>query len=758
MATLIPELFAPGTWEAVSDLLGFLDAWEPLEIADKNSAPLFGPYDLTPGGTRKNESVTGFDFGVLDFDGPRHSGFAPDETLAILERLAGYDCHVATSHSNRAERATFRATLRLARRVAPSDWPAVWGMLRAEFPESDPHDSALAQAYFLPCYAPGREADFWAVRFEGSPWDPDGVPVVAPVAVGAPLTADAAPLPREALDRLIKRFRASVDTTEHSLGTALLAVRQGVAFAQPGARDNTLFAIVLALVTAFPNIDYPTLLSTLSLSLAATFPEGPAVDLAGKLDRARKFRKDSNAAVVNPNPETELPAAQIETVFASLGVSGPLKHLVLQRDTDYWVASYSDRYGLQYVPAKRDSLAKQAADKWGFAGVRLFTIEGDRTRKMRIDEIVDRYGTPIESLARSFCIERPEVRIDGATRELVIPAAKRRILKGDFNPEIHDWLVKLGGETILDWICLALDPSEQLAALVLIGAPGTGKSLLAKEIAKVWTPDAPPSLASAFGNFNSELCRCPILLSDEDIPRDLKGRVRTAEIREIIQRGRHPINAKYQTTSHLEGFPRVVITANNDTVLDFGADALTADDLAALQQRIHVIRVHPDCARILAAADVKRWIETEAIGRHAMWIAETRGTERVGRFGLKVNKSSVTSTVFGLRGAILEWLCKFFSAPGRVRTSTAVDRGRGVIRLRLQDLEQAWSAYSDQPRPTTHRLSRALMAYPGAAGWHEIPTLEIETWARETNYADPVEVRRWVESYSVTGSPLHAVK
>jgi GTPase SAR1 family protein len=532
----------------------------------------------------------------------------------------------------------------------------------------------------------------------------------------------------------------------------LSAIREGVSFADPGERDVSLFCVVTELAKSFRGIKFETLQATLQQSIDRMVQDPSDTfgrDLSAKLIRANEYLLSADRAKVVPPTATRIEPRTVNELFQCLALEkgeDPLKHLILQHNRDMYLATSDKTYGLQYVYTSKEGILRQVSDKFDRFGVDLFKRSGEETRRLQPQELIDTYGTPIESVSYSFTSRQPMIRRKGAERNLLLPAAREPEPMPQFTQEIHDWLTILGGGSslLLDWATLALDTSRPLAALVLLGTPGTGKSLFAQQLARYWTRDSPPTLDDALGGkggFNEILLSCPLVFADEgQIPRDRREQPRSREIRELVQKGKHTINAKHRAPSYLEGYPRIVIAANNDNVLDFG-EALSADDIEAIRQRLRVVNVGQEAADFLKQQDIVGWVKDNLIAKHVAWYAEEMDVVHQGRFGIPPDDAGLLQFSFGLQGAVFEWLVKSVMHPNRVRLGTVVDQDRHVVRVRMVDIESYWTHFLERGKPTISSIARAVSPYVvKGSGTIEIPWHAILRWVERSNYCSADEI------------------
>lgn len=753
-----PDVYFPGPVDARDLLAGWVVS------PDKFTAPLFGPFRFAPTvpasrqigdpytskrhatpenpatpSARETHHVAAVTAAALDFD-----DLTPAQAADVLGRLGAYQGVAYSTWSwTHKPGVRFRAVLNLTREIPVAEWPAVWARLRGLFPELDAQCSDAVRVSFLPSHAPG--AHHWWTTFEGQPLNVDALPTVALPVV--PVVEGVDPIPQELLLKVMQRLWRSGDMRKTESAQTLKKIADGVPFAEEGEKDSKLFAAICAIMRELRNVPTGSVIATLLPSLEVMKVEADYITrlLPDKIERARRYAQEE----IQQEAELEvLPShpnhPRLLEFLSALNLEDPIHALCCQQDSDYWVLTSSVAEGFQYVPCKREGLVRQCADKWGKLGIRMARISSEgKPRKLNAEEIVEAYGTPIENVIRSFTHEEPDIRRIGAKRELVLPAVRRPYFESAFSPEVDYWLQLMAGpayHTLRNWIALSFQTDRPLAALVLIGGPGTGKTLLPTQLARTWTRGGPPSLERILANHNDDLLRCPIVLADEDLPRDHKGHVRSAEIRELIQKGLHAINPKFKGLQTLEGYARIVSTGNNERVLDMGGDSMTPDDLQAIQQRLLVIKTPQASAEYLRTQPVREWIDNDVIAKHCVWLEE-QGAEYVGRFGVSTGQSYQPEFLLaqGLRSAIVEWIVKFLMFPQRSQTRASIHEGH--IAVRLADVEGNWKIYVDTMKPRTDRLAMASRIFEQSGeGLIVVPKTDLEEWIRVTNFCSRTEL------------------
>ena len=200
-------------------------------------------------------------------------------------------------------------------------------------------------------------------------------------------------------------------------------------------------------------------------------------------------------------------------------------------------------------------------------GVRLeeLTISGEFAQRQATALSME-YGV----LATSGVVDLKAQRTHflAATGTIVEAPCPLRPLEPEWSPEVDQWLRLFAGQSYPHlelWLAYATDLDKPCAALFLEGPPGAGKSLLAKGVSRLWTENQPTTLEQAMGSFNAALVGCPLVFADETMPKDFRGRARTAELRELIQ-VTPAVEAKKPPGFHSKRAVRCIIAANNKHV------------------------------------------------------------------------------------------------------------------------------------------------------------------------------------------------
>ena len=356
---------------------------------------------------------------------------------------------------------------------------------------------------------------------------------------------------------------------------------------------------------------------------------------------ASKVRSDRAASAA-------LEKAMIAAV-AEVEATGPK---ILQYRRSYYLRDARAGYTGPFVDAE---IWSQARDREAFP---VMKKAGKGEVRISPQDMMDTFGKggALVDVALDFCATRAALERSPAGPVLVQPVAVRPGIVPEYHGEIATWLDLLGGDALLDWIAVVTDLSEACPALWFTGAPGTGKSLLARGLAALFGRSEPVPLEKALGRFNDALSECPIILGDEKIPSDNRGIPMLEEFKALVSDTSRRIEPKGLPLVTLRGAVRVILATNNVSAIRASKD-LTQEDAEALSARlIHVRRDGKDAALIrehLERQPVQReWIDGGALARHLTHVIATRPAPPRGtRFRLPSDAGEIRDALLTQPGA-----------------------------------------------------------------------------------------------------------
>jgi hypothetical protein len=751
-----------------------------LAHGDKLDAPALSPTEYARNARRSNDNARAVHFGVLDYD--KLSTAEMEHVLTCAEGLATI-LYTSWSHAERHAASgtwSFRLLVAFSRPVTGEEWPRLWPRLFARMGAlADLRCKDLARIYFLPS-APTPEGCIVDAA-DGNPLDVD-------VLLSQPEPPPSVLTPRKEivigksdLDGLATRLIRRRNATVKAAGYAIRAALDGQPLADHGNRDNTLYAIACALAEAWPDAAAGALAAHFAPSLgemAKIAPQCPTVeDLAKKIDRQQiKVRAERDTAELE---RRQALARKIREAFgnerdygynedelssfaASAGTDtkGFQRRWIIQAGRSFYLYK-AGQYGPPLMAEELIPTAEIELSPADHIGVTVWKFNRDgepRTRSPQ--ELVMQYGTTAQHVVADLAAQRSY--FDLSSRTIVEAPCPVRDLAPRFYEEIDYYLEHLGGPLfpkLMDWIACVTLLREPCAALYLDGAPGSGKTLLADALARLWHKDGPTELSGIVGSFNESLLQCPLVLADEVLPDILKRSEGTGELRQLIQARTIPLKRKYRPQATLRGSVRIILTANNKHLLDT-SELLTPEDIAAVAERILYIKATPNSRKVLEEIGpemVRRFVSDDLLARHALWLRDNRPIIREHRFLVSgvdsaLHRSLTTSR--GLSSAICQWCVSYLLSPGKMDATNTlhVRVTEGQLLVTARALSEHWDMYQTNVKaPPAGRISRALAALCEpkrqlAAGngkptnYWPLKTSNLLTWAEDLGYTLPEEI------------------
>jgi hypothetical protein len=744
----------------------------------KLTVPAFCPCEFRdPSLPRSSKNATRAHFLVLDLDKINAQQLA--DTLARLEGLNAL-LYTTWSHPKTIQDGLWsvRICVELSHPVEKVDWPHFWLAAVTRFGlTADPACKNIDRIYFGPAVPPGTDPSHCEIiRFRGRALVPEAVP--API---APAKLD--PITRDRLEKLAKRWHRSKEEHRSDLGDKLLKVCRGEAFAEAGNVDNTIYQLVQDINEALPNGDPATIGKHFAQSLQLMGYGGKMPhtvdDVTRKLERAqeqatqelatlaqeeatnRKLRIRQAFAHVDPTRDHPYTEAELEHYANKAKCSRDefRKRWIIQRGPVFYLFSA----GSYSAPYTKDDILNAALRDLApacSAGVDLYTVaETGLPFRKTIAMLMSDYG----SVANDYVLDlrEQEAIYYAHTRTFVEAPAPLRRLEPTYSEMVAQWLEVMCGPSlpdVLKWIALVTSLDEICAALMLTGGPGTGKTLLAQGLSRLWSTEQPTDLESALGTFNSALSKCPLVFADEQIPKDFRGHARTAELRQFIAATSRAYRRKFAHETKILGAIRLLIAANNEEILAI-QENLSTNDIEAIGDRFYHVRVNPDAAQFLALCDTNHMVAGDAIAKHALWLRDNHPVQRQGRFLIRSPDREFyrsLTTRSGIRSAVCQWCVGYLKDPRRIDASgrylARVKRGRLLINVQAL-MGEAWNVYvTNDMQPPTGRLTTALAGlstsrtsatHPRTGGimhYRVIDTEHLLAWVKETEFATPEEI------------------
>jgi len=767
------------SWPEFARELGTHD----FSFADKNDVPAFSPAEYPEGALRSKTAVQRVHFGVLDLD-----KLTDAQLEGLTPHLKGIEhiFYTTWSHAKRAPLWCGRLLVPFSRPVLQSEWGVFWPRFNHRFGGiADIQCKDQSRLYFIPAAPEGTEDSAFLIHEPGEPVDVDAI-LAAPVPAREQLATQAEMVGREEIEALAQRLRRRASPNSKRLGNRLSHVLAGDVFAEDGERDTIIFQLTGVLVEAYPHGDAGALAQLFAASIekmSANSYTCPTVEeVEAKIRRHQEQLLEERAELEQEVLKEK--ARAIRQAFAN-GREHPYTEEELNRFAEEsgttrdafikrWVIQKGKSFYLffdgTYLPPYTDSdviagalrdLAPASSDNVG-----LWKIDSrNQLTTKSPGELVRDYGTVATAVVADLTAK--QASFDDRTRTLFEAPCPLRDLEPEFDADVDEWLKWFSGhhyETLCDWLAVLTKLDEPCAALYLDGSPGAGKTLLADGLARLWSEDKPTDLEQAMASFNDALTKCPLVLADETIPRDARGRVRTAELRQFIQARNRPLRRKYQPDAVLRGSIRLIITANNKELL-VSNESLTSNDIQAIVDRLIYIYCPPNSARFLQSLGMdtmRSFVAEDKIAKHALWLRDNREVKRGHRFLVEGADSSLHRTLTtssGMRSAVCNWLVAYLLNPQPADTTAGMlvrVHGNKVL-VTARAISQWWALYpTNEPAPPTGRVSMAL------SGLSNDKKQLTAADGRRTNYwvVDEHNLIEWAErnGYATEESLLEALQ
>lgn len=743
----------------------------------EQKVPLYSFAELRPGRTRENDGVSQMHAFVADLD-----DLSPEQLEAILSRLRSLGLaflfHTTFSHALFFPETGLicgRLILPLSRPVPAGLWLSVWKtcnkflMLGA----TDEQTKDVSRAFFFPC-APTDTPENATLVFseQGKPLDVDQLEVEASTVICLP----GGELAIQELQEKVEELKRSKKHQRMRELLLKLLAGEPLAGAESHLRHKTLRDLTLWMSKMWPEASANAIGEHFKPSLAAMALESPDAPTYDQLLRLitgaqtmveeQKVSKENHAAIEQRNAISRaIEGRTTPYTYSELEQFARDANITLEQFKARWIAQFNASYYVfvngrydsraltekELVTAVRDLLAPASS-----AGVELvrYTEKGHIVRKTA-PELMAEYGFIVPRIMLDMVSQSP--KFDASAGEFVVATCPRRLIKPERSELVDTWLGLLGGpkqDALRRWIARVTRQDLASSALFLVGAPGAGKTLLAKGLSRIWTLGGPVKLSTAIdSSFNSDMSRCPLIVGDEQIPRDFRGRMKTAELRELITEEYHRYRQKNKDDVVMRGCPRVILSSNNEEMFRT-AEFLSEDDIRAITQRILTIRVTDEAKNALEGLSrEEKTLLFESIAPHALWLAENLKPEENGSRLLVDGDETAAQTMAmssGLRSPVLHWLAQYVLDPITLNTALAQRRMFRLIRIYKGELLVSapallafWTHFATNRRPPEMReLSQALKGVSKGR-----IQLDVKALQRKPKYwtIDLDLLKRWVE-------------
>lgn len=757
----------------------------------KLSCPMISPATFTPGESKHERNVTGVHWLCLDYDDVtvdqffRVLGMLESEGIAAFSystwsqpeaaRLAAPDGSIGLVRA--------RVGMPISRPCTPQEWRAVYAAASAKYGATglDGSCSDPSRFYFVPALPRGAEAFAQIWRASGQGYiDVDqlvrefgGAYRVGPSAM---VVTGTDPVPREALVRLAAKLNKSMRTEDLRAAHLLRTGLEGHAFAAMGQRHEAKLTLTMRIAQAFPRGNAAQITEYFKLALDAmrdgSEREDPSSKFAGLLESAQGKVQETlasadvaRAVLAQTNlvkawegqgyvRDTPYSIEELNAATHFLGLQHPSElssRWLVQRGDWIHVLFIDPKIGPTYLPSVARSAITTSivqnlspAQSTGFSPYALDKTGVPAPKDM--PRLISEYGRVVHReelsmVAKVSYLDAPRSCIVGACAPVLA-------LDPEYDEEVDEWLALLAGDEdpvcvasqaargtkaarLCDWLAVVTDLSKPAPAVFFKGGPGTGKTMFAEGLARLWGQDTPTSLHNVIGgSFNDAMTRCPLVLGDEKIPDTFRGEPRIEELKEIITKTNFEVNRKNRDIVICRGSLRVLLSANNFNMIARRGE-FTPEDAQALADRFILIAPNPLAREYLIIKGGRAFTDELVKGlkfaRHCLWLkaqndAGIRPIEHGTRLYVPGDAAALTDalqTSTRTPWAVCYWLWAFLRNPATHVSGTA---GRPLAALVARDtagvpalwvaaehLAQAWDHYLQGERaPSRETLLGAL--------------------------------------------------
>lgn len=333
------------------------------------------------------------------------------------------------------------------------------------------------------------------------------------------------------------------------------------------------------------------------------------------------------------------------------------------------------------------------------------TDQKGEVKERPLDELVKEHGTYFMRVEKTFSGVETALR-NGVLHKPLPP--HRPVLEPRRSAFVDAWLDRLGqeqSEELKEWLAALTAFDRPAPALYLSTPTGSGKSLLAEGIARLWTTKGLPGFDGG-RRFNPD--RCPLIHIDGRLP------ARWRRDGEALIALHGWAKKKAHSISEFEeviGFPRILLTKKNP---DMFADQNMGDDQSddrLLSRAVSVVHntslEASDFLDSKSPREIRELVSGDEIACHMLWLRDQIGVQELfhdqsdNRFLVQVSRAASRN---GHR--VLEWLYSYLLL--NRFTAAAVVNFAGEIHVSPANLAAIWRNFSDE-KMSGAAIQKALM-------------------------------------------------
>lgn len=757
----------------------------------KRKAHAFAGCELVSGQRRKINNVIANSVAVLDVDAA-----GAYEKVDALVRALGVQYLEYTSFSSTIDHIKIRYIFPLRREIPAKDWARLWAGMNSYFQGLiDPKCKDPTRLYFLPIRpSVSPDVEHWIDSHDTGPlldmYQFKDLTPITHVKEARPFNPmlDDGPLEGDMLrevthDELLEyagQLRRKQSDAVSAVGAAMKRGLEGKPIAEQGERNDTMWKVVAFLADRFYDCEPDSVVKHFMDSVTLVQAQGSK--LTPELMKARfeeqsatvrnRMRQEAGEAkdqlanrIAMAIPGRKDPYSKAELAdFMALGMSD--KQWIIQSGTGSSYYFFVDgTYSRGVSDAAMLTHAELMLAPAITAGVNLYDQTSDGKLQLRAKQaLMSDYG----SVAEKVVVDLTALRSSYNPKLKVLTEATcpLRPLEAAYDEIIDLWLETLCGgkndiyEKLCDWISVITFLQRPASALYMAAKANTGKSLLPKGLSRLWGTNGATKMKYGVSDFNDGIASNPLLHGDEALPAAML-RDGTGMLREFIQNDSWKLNRKFVSLSDVHGSLRLIITANNEQLLDRAGEgeSLTAFDIEAIAQRFLFFTVADETADFLDEVGGRpyinpRWIEGDDIAKHALWLREQRGYDIIKskeRFIVCGGAESLISSLSvntGLRGNVCHLLVSWLMKPVPTQGG-AIKIKNGKLLVSAQATLDLWGHYmSEQRTPSLTRVAQALeglsngTAADGDYMFFSVNDIMLKAWAIKMRYVTAEAIDR----------------
>ena len=599
---------------------------------------------------------------ALDFD-----DVTEEQWKGVQDSLGGFAWlyHSTYSHNPAVGKLRYRAVVQLSRPVQTAEWRRFFYAVAKELGAAQDMKCSDPCRFFYGAYCPEGGPAPESGSFPGEPMPVDEILLLAP-ASGDPtkprVLSERALTHAELAAVVPKALRKIENDTVRGGWEGVVRALDGQAYAPTGQRDNTLLAMSGVLSKAFPNTSAAAIVDPIRVALEEAYEDmRSAVLLEAKLARDLEKLQDERAKAVaaqmtQAGREVPYSEGEIATWCKQLGVpdgEALSRQLLIVHGSDHYLF-WEGRY-VWVGSAERGEHTIQARLA-AAAGVLPISL-GEETPRGWVTKTGKRlardYGRTVFKVVKDLRLQHSYV--SGDTFHFAICPRDPELVSAH-SPGVDLWLRSWGHPELLDWLASAPRLEKATAALVLDGQRGTGKTQLAKGVARVWNA-RPTPMHSLNAAFNDALSKCPVVYAEESIPWEFRRDV--GLLKALITEDNQQLREKYQSTAELHGSVRLILARNDHRLFEAG-EALSQSTVDALTDRL----LYVNTGYVEAP-----YFQSDEIARHILWLMENHAVPPSRRGGLWVtgrpSRLHYRMRAFTSKtsASVCEWLLNFLEHP-----------------------------------------------------------------------------------------------